>query len=376
MVATAALNDEAAVIRMPLSRAQMLRAFLRSDSAAEGLFFAGVKTTAIFCRPTCRARKPRPENIEFFLSATEAQIQGYRPCKLCCPTDAAPRPPALVERLRLLLEQNPAQRLTDKELVAMSIEPSTARRQFRRYFGVTFQTYQRHRRLGLALSDLQHGARVIDAQIARGFDSASGFRTAFSRVFGTAPRGAQDAACLFTRQLDTPLGPMLAVASDAGLHVLDFVDRRGLPRRLELLGQKLHSTLVPGEHPNLVATAKQLAEYFSGQRLNLTLPLSLLGSPWERTVWAHLKTIPPGETKTYAQLAAEIGCPSAPRAVGRANGANFLEVALPCHRVIRADGSLCGYGGGLWRKQWLLNHERKFAASLRPSKPVHDTRQS
>src|SRR5690349_14313087 len=149
-----------------------------------------------------------------------------------------PMPP-LVERLRRAAEAAKDGRVTDKDLVEMGVEPSTARRQFRAYHGMTFHAYQRARRMGLALRDVQSGKTVIDAQLARGYGSTSGFREAFMRVFGTPPRGARAGHSLLAQRMETPLGTMLALADDQGLRLLEFTDRRGLERELVVLRQRL-----------------------------------------------------------------------------------------------------------------------------------------
>lgn len=341
------------------SRPAMLRALLERDSAFEGLFFVGVKTTGIFCRPTCPAKKPRPENVEFFPTPSAALHAGFRPCLRCRPLDAGPRPPALVGRLRAAVERAPTGRLTDKELSALGIDPSTARRQFKHYHGMTFHAYHRARRLGLALREVRAGGRVTDAQLDHGFDSASGFREAFVKVFGQSPSGAKHRDCLLAQRIDTPLGAMLALANDDGLHLLEFVDRRALEREILQLRRHLRCAVVPGANRHLAAIRAQLGDYFAGRRLTFDVPLVLSGSDFQRRVWTLLRAIPPGATRSYSAMAAALRRPAARRAVGRANGSNRLCLVVPCHRVIRADGSLCGYGGGLWRKKWLLEHERK-----------------
>lgn len=340
----------------------MYRALSRRDAAYEGVFFTGVKTTGIFCRPTCKAKRPRAENVEFFPSVTEALHGGYRPCRLCRPMDGTKPVPPLVEQLRRAVEAAPDGRVTDKELAAMGIEPSTARRQFKAYHGMTFHAYQRARRMGLALRDVQSGRPVIEVQLDRGYESTSGFREAFARVFGAPPRGVKNAACLFARRLETPLGTMLALADDAGLRLLEFVDRRGLERELMLLRRRLQCAIVPGSHAVLDQTAAELAEYFAGRRVQFNVPLAPVGSDFQLRVWAELGRIAPGRTRSYADLARQLGIPKGPRAIGRANGSNMLAIVIPCHRVINADGTLCGYAGGLWRKQRLLEHERKHAS--------------
>lgn len=337
----------------------MYRALLDRDSTFEGIFYVGVRTTGIFCRPTCPAKKPARENVDFFATSSEALHGGYRPCLRCTPMDPDRRPPKLIERLRAEVERAPGGRLTDKELAAISIDPSTARRQFKRHYGMTFQAYHRARRMGLALREVRRGGRVDETQDASGFESASGFREAFSRIFGAAPTIAKGQPCLLAERIETPLGAMLAVADDEGLRLLEFVDRRATERELQILRRRLRTNIVPGEHPLLEKVRLQLADYFAGESLEFDLPLAPVGSSFQQRTWELLRSIPPGETRSYLWMAQQLRIPGAMRAVGRANGSNMLCLVIPCHRVIRADGTLCGYGGGLWRKKWLLEHERK-----------------
>jgi AraC family transcriptional regulator, regulatory protein of adaptative response / methylated-DNA-[protein]-cysteine methyltransferase len=350
----------------------MYAALLQRDASFEGIFFVGVRTTGIFCRPTCPAKKPARENVNFFATPSEALHGGYRPCLRCQPMDPKQRPPKLVERLRSEVERAPGGRLTDKELAALKIDPSTARRQFQRHYGMTFQAYYRARRMGLALREVRKGRRVDEAQTGSGFDSASGFREAFTRVFGEPPTVAKERGGLFAQRIETPLGAMVAVTDDEGLRLLEFSDRRALEREVGILRKRLRTNIVPGEHPLLDKVREQLAAYFSGEELEFSVPLAPIGSDFQMRSWKVLRSIPVAETRSYSWVADQLGIPGARRAVGRANGTNMLCIIIPCHRVIRADGTLCGYGGGLWRKKWLLEHERKFSraqedSNLRPT---------
>ncbi|MET0205193.1 MAG: trifunctional transcriptional activator/DNA repair protein Ada/methylated-DNA--[protein]-cysteine S-methyltransferase [Casimicrobiaceae bacterium] len=338
--------------------ATMYRAFERKDSSYEGVFWLGVRTTGIFCRPTCRARTPKRENVEFFGAPSEALHAGYRPCMKCRPLDRGRKPPPLVEQLLVAVEREPGRRYRDAELVDMGIDPSTARRQFKRYCGMTFQAYHRARRMGLALLDIRKGKTVLDSQLDQGFESASGFREAFARLVGAAPSRAGDVGVLHAKWIETPLGAMLALADDRGLHLLDFVDRRGLERALASLSKRLRARALPGNHRYLDQIERELGEYFEGTRRAFETPVALTGSDFQSRVWNALLESPPGETCSYAELARRIGQPQAVRAVGRANGENRLSIIVPCHRVIGADGALTGYGGGLARKQKLLDLER------------------
>lgn len=342
----------------------MYRALARRDAAYEGVFFTGVKTTGIFCRPTCRAKKPKPENVEFFPTINEALHGGYRPCRLCRPMDSTKPVPPLVERLRRAVEDSAGGRVSDKDLAAMGIEPSTARRQFQAYHGMTFHAYQRARRMGLALRDVKSGQPVIDVQLARGYESTSGFREAFTRIFGTPPRGAKAGNCLLAQRLETPLGTMLALADEQGLRLLEFTDRRGLERELVVLRRRLKCAIVPGSSAVLDETRRQLARYFAGESLSFDLPLAPAGSDFQRRVWAELQRIPAGRTRSYKEMARRVCLPNGHRAVARANGSNVLALVIPCHRVIRSDGDLCGYAGGVWRKRRLLEHELKYTQAM------------
>ena len=172
----------------------MYRALVNRDSSFEGIFFVGVRTTGIFCRPTCTAKKPARENVDFFATPSEALESGYRPCLRCHPTDPNERPPKLIERLSAEVDRALGGRLTDKELAALAIDPSTARRQFKRHYGMTFQAYHRARRMGLALSHVRQGDRVDEARNGSGFESESGFREAFTKIFGEPPSDAKAAA--------------------------------------------------------------------------------------------------------------------------------------------------------------------------------------
>src|SRR6185437_15722217 len=192
------------------------------------------------------------------------------------------------------------------------------------------------------------------------FESESGFRDAFTRIFGEPPTAAKDQGGLFAERIETPLGAMLAIADDEGLRLLDVVDRRAMERELSILRTRLHTNAVPGEHPHLEAVRFQLADYFSGKSLKFEVPLAPIGSSFPLRAWELLRSIPAGETRSYSWMAKQLGDVEMRRAVGRANGENMMCIIIPCHRVIRADGSLCGYGGGLWRKKWLLDHERRF----------------
>ena len=336
-------------------------ALLRSDPAYEGRFFVGVKTTGVFCRPTCRARKPNAVNCEFYPSAEEAQAAGYRACKLCHPLDGAEPVPAMIAELLRDTDSRPGVPIRDEELRRRGLDPDTVRRWFKRHHGLTFQSYQRGRRLGRALGRLNEGRSVIAAAQDAGFDSLSGFVDAFKKQFGGPPALAS-ARVLWVTRLSTPLGMMAAGAVDGRLCWLEFADRPRLDDELLDLEKRLGAKAVPGTDVVLTELSQQLERYFAGTLRAFDLPLELSGTAFQREIWSTLLTIPYAQTRTYGQQAA-LSRPGAVRAVGTANGANRIAIVVPCHRIVASDGTLAGYRGGLWRKRWLLDHEARRGES-------------
>lgn len=337
-------------------------ALINKDSSFDGVFFAGIKTTGIFCHPTCTARKPKYENCEFYEHANEALLAGYRPCKRCEPLNYPHEIPNEIRRLVEAVETNPEKRWKDRDFKAYGIHSATARRLFKKHYAMTFVQYARSRRLGIAFKAIRENESksIIDTQLEIGYQSHSGFHDAFSKIMGQPISKKDDVNLLMASWLDTPIGPMLAIADDQYLYLLEFVDRRGLELEIERLRQRLNAQIIPGYTKIHQQLELQLVHYYNGSILTFDLPLYLLGSPFQTKVWKALQTIPVAETVSYKQLAIKIEQPQAVRAVGRANGMNQLAIIIPCHRVIQSDGSLGGYAGGLERKAWLLAHEAKY----------------
>ena len=209
------------------------------------------------------------------------------------------------------------------------------------------------------MRQLREGESLDDVALGTGWESHSGFRDAFAKTFGVAPGRGRDAAAIMTTVLDTPVGTMIAGATDAGLCLLEFTDRRMLEAQITRLRGILKQPLVPGEHAHLTRARDELQRYFEGTLEAFTVPLIFRGTPFEERVWQELMRIPYGQTLSYGQLATRLDAPGAQRAVGRANGMNRIAIIIPCHRVVNSDGKLGGYGGGLWRKHWLLSLERR-----------------
>ena len=340
---------------------ELLDAFLGRDPSYDGLFYTGVRTTGIFCRPTCPARKPKPENVEFFGTTNDALFAGYRPCLRCRPLELRGTAPDWVRDLLERVERHPTRRLRDRDLRAMGLDPGRVRRWFHKHHSMTFHAYQRARRLGSALEQLREGRDVTNTAFDHGFDSLSGFNAAFARFAGSAPTRARERPALKATRILTPLGPMVAVASEDALSLLEFTDRRMLETQIERLAKRTGGVISPGRNGILEQTETELEEYFSGGRREFTVPLAPAGTEFQARAWEALEAIPYGETRSYGIQAVAIGRPTAVRAVARANGDNPIAIIVPCHRVIGADGSLTGYGGGLRRKEFLLDLERGVA---------------
>lgn len=341
---------------MPPER-EMQRAMLEADSSYDGVFFTAVKTTGIFCRPSCSARKPRRQNVEFFSTARDALFAGYRACLRCRPLEPAGQVPGWLRSLLDQVEKDPLARWTDADLRHRGVDPSRVRRWFNKHHGMTFHAYQRARRLGRALGQLSHGVDMLDVAYEHGYESLSGFRDAFEQLFGGAPGRVRGRERVVVNRLLTPLGPMLAGATEAGLCLLEFADRRMLQTQVNTLVRRLQCAVTPGSNEHLHKTAVQLREYFAGTRQRFDVPLVMPGTEFQQAAWEQLLRIPYGATVSYQQQAKSIGRQAAVRAVGRANGENRIAILVPCHRVVGKDGRLHGYGGGLWRKRLLLELE-------------------
>jgi AraC family transcriptional regulator, regulatory protein of adaptative response / methylated-DNA-[protein]-cysteine methyltransferase len=339
----------------------MYRALAKRDRTYEGIFFAAIRTTGVFCRPGCRARTPKRENVSFFATAKQALDAGYRPCKLCHPMEPAGKTPNGIGRVIALLQADPMERFRDARLRELGLSPSMVRRWFRQNHGMTFQGYQRALRIGRAYGTIIRGEKVAAAAFDHGWGSLSGFGHSFKKQTGHAPKNGKAESIISLTRIPTPLGLMVAGAVDAGVCLLEFADRRMLETELKQLRSLLKAEIVPGESKHFGALQRELEEYFQGKRQAFTVPVVAPGSPFQQKVWQGLRAIPCGTTRSYGEQAKFLKMPAAVRAVARANGANRISIIIPCHRVIGSDGKLVGYGGGLWRKKYLIELEQGVA---------------
>ena len=333
------------------------RALVNREEEYVGIFFVGVKTTSIFCISTCRARKPKLENVDFFTSLKDVLDNGYRPCKVCRPTENATTPPPGVEMAMKLVRDYPKEKIKDQQLRDHGVQPEQVRRWFKKHYGVTFHAYQRMFRINNAYQELRNGKNATQTAYDTGYESLSGFGYSFKKLTGKSP-SAKPLDVIHINRLTTPLGPMFVGATERGVCLLEFVDRRMLETEFRDLQRLLNAQILLGDNVHITQVKRELKEYFKGSRHNFDVLLDTPGTEFQRNSWQALQSIPYGTTVSYQEQAGRIGNPDAVRAVARANGANRVAIMIPCHRVIGKNGKLTGYGGGLERKKWLLAHER------------------
>jgi AraC family transcriptional regulator of adaptative response/methylated-DNA-[protein]-cysteine methyltransferase len=346
---------------MELTDDIMYKACVEKDTSFEGVFFTAVKTTGIFCRPSCTARKPKRENVEFFRTSKEAILKGYRPCRVCKPLEQLNETPEKIKSLLTELSINPSQKFKDYDLVQRGIEPSHIRRWFLKNHGITFHAYQRMFRINSAFKKIQNGEPVTSTAFDMGYESLSGFTDSFKTIFGVSPKNSRAQNIIDLKRIETPLGTMYACAVKEGVCLLEFTDRKMLETEFKAIAKLLNATIVQGENEHIKVLEQQLKEYFEGHRQTFTVKLATPGSDFQNSVWKELQRIPYGSTRSYKDQAIAIGKPESIRAVANANGMNRISILIPCHRVIGTDGQLTGYGGGLWRKSYLLEMEKRYS---------------
>lgn len=322
------------------------------------------EATGTFCRPDCSAALPAERCSQLFETARDALAAGFRPCNKCKPLTTRLADPEWIETLMSEVETDPARRWHDHDLEGMGLDPVAVRRWFIANHGFTFHAYTRLRRLGQALRQIQHGEPVNEAVVAHGYDSESGFRESFAQIFDNPPSAVDRESSIWINRIATPLGSMIMGVSDQGLCLLEFAERRMLDTQLKRLKQRMGRVFLPGDHPLMQQVKNELDAYFDGSLRTFAVPLQAPGTVFQERVWDALRKIPYGETRSYGDIAGEIGQASAVRAVGRANGDNRIAIIIPCHRVVGSDGELTGYGGGLWRKEYLLAMEQAQAFHL------------
>lgn len=341
------------------------KALVQRDANYLGLFFVGVKTTFIFCISTCRARKPKKENVEFFSNAKDALENGYRPCKICQPTKHTDQPPIEVDKAIQLVTQSPKEKITDFDLKTKGISPSLVRRWFKKHYGITFQAYQRMYRMNVAYEELKKGKSATNTAFHMGYESLSGFGYTFKKLTGKSPVNSATQSVILINRLTTPIGAMFICATNDGICLLEFTNRKMLETEFKDLQKRLNAVILFGENEHIRQAKQELKEYFNGSRQLFDVTLHPVGTDFQKQVWKQLVKIQYGETTSYMNQAKAMKKEKAIRAIASANGYNKISILIPCHRVIGSDGKLTGYGGGIERKRWLINHELEHSGKPR-----------
>ncbi|GJH22966.1 bifunctional DNA-binding transcriptional regulator/O6-methylguanine-DNA methyltransferase Ada [Caballeronia sp. EK] len=335
------------------------QAVVERDERADGAFFFAVRTTGVFCRPSCASRAPRRENVEFFPTTDAAEAAGYRACKRCQPT-SLPRELAIVERACKVLDADPQQRVTLAQLSdAVHVSPFHLQRLFSRIVGISPRQYQAAQRAGVLRDALQRGRDVTRATHDAGFGSPSRMYEAVPTELGMTPSAyKRKGAGLTVRYATatTPLGTVLVAATDKGVCKIAFGDDANT------LAEQLAADFAQAERVEDAAKMEpfiaQIRAYLQGTRERFDLPLDIGATAFQRRVWDALRSIPYGQTRSYSDIAESLGSPRAVRAVANACGSNPVALAIPCHRVIGKDGAISGYRWGKPRKEALLETER------------------
>ena len=341
-------------------------AFERRDRSWDGRVIGAVKTTGIYCKPSCPAKRPKRENVEFFATGEQARAAGYRACLRCKPDEVGRDREAIAAAVRLIERAEEPPSLTELS-EAVGYAPHHFQRLFKRDLGVSPAEYSRGLRNRRTETALKANGRVTDAVYDAGYQSPSGFYNDAKERLGMTPSAWRDGGrgeTIRWTTFESPLGEMLIAATSKGICRLTFDDSeeslmRIFPRATIVKDEGGLRELVKGA---LGAIERPLAMP--------DLPIDVAGTAFQEAVWRELRKIPAGETRSYAEIAAAIGAPKAVRAVGSANGDNHVCVLIPCHRVIRSDGSLGGYGGGIERKKKLLASEGHAIAE--PELPLAD----
>jgi AraC family transcriptional regulator of adaptative response/methylated-DNA-[protein]-cysteine methyltransferase len=341
-------------------------AFVRRDRSWDGRVIGAVKTTGIYCKPSCPARRPKREHVEFFGSAEEARAAGYRACLRCKPDEVGRDREAIARAVKLI--DSAEEPLTlDQLAAAVGYAPHHFQRLFKRDLGVSPAEYARALRSERAQKHLKESGRVTDAIYDAGYSAPSRFYADAKERLGMTPSAWRDGGrgeTIRWTTFDSPLGPMLIAATSRGICRLTFNDSEASLKRL---------------FPNatIVRDEGGMREFVEGALTAMKapasapdLPIDVAGTAFQEAVWRELRKIPLGETRSYADIAAAIGAPKAVRAVGTANGENHVSVLIPCHRVIRSDGSLGGYGGGVENKKKLLAAEGAAPAARQERLPL------
>jgi len=324
----------------------------------DGTFFTAVKTTGIFCHPSCRARTPKAENVTFYDTIEEALQNGFRPCKICKPMEKIGETPIYIKKIIAELQQSPHQKISDELLKLKGIEPHTIRRWFKKNYNITFHSFQRMLRINYAFTTIKKGNSITYSAFESGYESLSGFNESYRSLFGESASKSKIRNVINVVRFSSPIGSIVTCATKKGVCFLGFIGQKRIENQFDEIQKQFNAIILPGRNEHLTDVKKEVNEYFEGKRKTFTVTLDVFGTDFRENVWNELLNIPYGKTISYKEQAIAINNRKAVRAVAAANGANRISIIIPCHRVIGSNGSLTGYASGLHKKKWLLNFEK------------------
>lgn len=337
------------------SQEEMYDLYMHPKDKFENEFYVGVISTGVFNTAHCLSKKPKKENMLFFSSTKEALDYGYRPCMNCRPMNMENETPGFIADLIDEVDHNPLQKISGADLVERGIDASSVTQWFQKHHKISFQAYLRYQRINHLFGNIMvdnhpkvHRSYHLN-EVVHGVNESENL---------------EEKSKIMINRIDTPIGPMLAGVSDNGLCLLEFSDRRILENQLEVIEKYFDAVLCPGENELFDQLQKEMNEYFEGERKEFDVPIAFPGSPFQENVWNSLMEIPYGQTRSYKEQSIYLKNPKAIRAMAHANGENRISIVVPCHRIIGSKGDLVGYGGGLWRKKYLLDLENPSQISL------------
>ena len=347
-----------------LARKQYLAAVARHDRRMDGTFVYAVRSTGIYCRPSCPSRRPQPRHIVLFVQPEAAEQAGFRACRRCHPREARPDPQvALIRRVCSEIAVNPDGPVSLRQLSERTgLSAAHLQRTFRRAMGITPRQYADALRVARFKSELRKGKDVTTALYEVSYGSTSRLYEKSDAHLGMTPATYRKGGCgmkMTYTIADSDLGRVLVAATERGISAVYLGDRD--PELTAALRQEYPQAEIQsgtGAHSKWV---REIVRHLAGSNPQLDLPTDVVATAFQRRVWEALRAIPMGTTRTYSEVAKSIGQPSAIRAVGHACATNPVSIVVPCHRVLRADGSLGGYRWGLGRKKLLLEREKAAA---------------
>ncbi len=314
---------------------QCYRAVKERDTSFTGSFFFGVKSTGIFCVPGCRARTPKAENIVYYTRVHELLDEGFRPCKLCKPTESAFELPDDIHQALHLVQESPYQKVKDTDLIRHGLRPEKLRRWFNKHYGMTFQAYQRQLRINSAYQELKEGKRVSATAFDSGYESLSGFAYTFKSVTGKEPQQSKNLSIVRLQRMQTPLGGIFIGATDKGICLLQFADDEKFEDCVQRLQEQYHARILFGQHPHITHAQRELAAYFEGRKDSFSTPLDLHVEEEALPFYQTIQELVFGQSYSLEDISNDLSIPLA-------SAKEFLEanpvlILLPTHRILSAS---------------------------------------